>query len=242
MTGMTDDSASKHPPIGPVGERVIDNVEKLRQARGISFRDLAARLAKLGRPIGPAVLHRLSQGKRRVDADDLVALAVALGVNPSTLLLPHTSQRDDVVDLAPNLQQRAWISWEWADGRMYMPGHLIDDSARVELNAATMADFVEHARPDLMRRRDHPAVLAAEQVIVRLLQALMDMEGNEADGDKREWWRNYVTRSMQRLQVEADDLFSGGPSAAPVLPYDVLTGGPFAAKREQDEGGADARL
>lgn len=40
------------------------------------------------RPILAAVLHRLSQGGRRVDADDLVALAAVLGVTPAMLLAP----------------------------------------------------------------------------------------------------------------------------------------------------------
>jgi ribosome-binding protein aMBF1 (putative translation factor) len=69
-------------PIGGVGRNVVANVEQLRQARGLSFRALSEMLGAVGRPILPAVLHRLSQGKRRVDADDLVAFAAALGVTP----------------------------------------------------------------------------------------------------------------------------------------------------------------
>ena len=82
-------------PIGGVGQDVIANVERLRQARGLSFRALSEMLGALGRPILPAVLHRLSQGRRRVDADDLVAFAAALGVTPADLLLPPGTVSDD---------------------------------------------------------------------------------------------------------------------------------------------------
>ena len=74
--------------IGPVGRAAIANVEQLRAERGLSLRDLSARLAEAGRPIGDTVLHRQSQGKRRIDADDLVAFARVLGVAPARLLAP----------------------------------------------------------------------------------------------------------------------------------------------------------
>lgn len=64
-------------PVGQVGLTVVANVERLRKARRLSLRALSDRLAGLGRPILPIGLSRLSQGKRRVDADDLVALAAA---------------------------------------------------------------------------------------------------------------------------------------------------------------------
>lgn len=81
-------SGSGHPPIGEAGMNVIANVERLRQDRNLSYRTLSDRLGAAGRPILPTVLHRMSQGKRRVDADDLVAFAEVLGVSPADLLQP----------------------------------------------------------------------------------------------------------------------------------------------------------
>lgn len=83
---MTDDSRTSM--IGPVGSTVIGNIERIRAARGISLNALSERLGAAGRPIGGTVLHRQSQGKRRVDADDLVAFAEALGVTVADLLEP----------------------------------------------------------------------------------------------------------------------------------------------------------
>ena len=81
---MTDDSRTSM--IGPVGRTVIANIEELRKTRGLSLRDLAAKLAAIGRPIGDTVLHRQSKGQRRIDADNLVAFATVFGVAPEELL------------------------------------------------------------------------------------------------------------------------------------------------------------
>jgi transcriptional regulator with XRE-family HTH domain len=102
---VTDRPASRHTPIGEAGQNVIANVERLRQARNLSFRGLSERLGALGRPILPAVLHRLSQGRRRVDADDLVAFAAALGVTPADLLLPPDAASDPADKDHPALRE-----------------------------------------------------------------------------------------------------------------------------------------
>lgn len=94
---------SKHTPIGEAGRNVVANIEQLRAARGLSFRQFSARLGAIGRPIVPAVLHRLSQGYRRVDADDLVAFAAVLGVSPADLLAPPS---DEEIGAEPQPAQR----------------------------------------------------------------------------------------------------------------------------------------
>jgi len=76
------------PPVGEAGRNVVANVEQLRKDRHLSLRQLSDRLGEAGRPILPSVLHRLLQGGRRVDADDLVALAAVLGATPAGLLAP----------------------------------------------------------------------------------------------------------------------------------------------------------
>src|ERR1035441_10800716 len=109
---MTEDI--KSPPIGAIGQNVVRNVEDLRHVRNLSLRALSDRLAETGRPILPIGLSRLSQGKRRVDADDLVALAVVLGVSPVSLLLPRDQPWDAEIDLAPEVHQKQWVAWRWA--------------------------------------------------------------------------------------------------------------------------------
>lgn len=105
--------------MGTVASVVARNVADLRDRRRLSVRALSARLSELGHPILASGLSKIENGDRRVDADDLVALAVALGVSPVRLLLP--AEEVGEVQLTPE-QHAAWSSaWEWATGAQPLP-------------------------------------------------------------------------------------------------------------------------
>lgn len=70
---------------------VAANIERLRESQNLSYAQLSRRLDELERPIAPLGLTRIRDHQRRVDVDDLVALALALDVSPVTLLLPDAS-------------------------------------------------------------------------------------------------------------------------------------------------------
>ena len=74
---------------GPIGVNVARNVRRLRQDAGYGYAEISRYLDAVGRPIPPLGLRHLEEGKRRVDVDELVMLACALGVAPLTLLLPE---------------------------------------------------------------------------------------------------------------------------------------------------------
>jgi transcriptional regulator with XRE-family HTH domain len=80
----------KRMDLGPVGVAVAANIERLRESQNLSYAKLSKQLDQLGRPIAPLGLTRIRDLQRRVDVDDLIALALALGVSPTTLLLPHS--------------------------------------------------------------------------------------------------------------------------------------------------------
>jgi transcriptional regulator with XRE-family HTH domain len=62
----------------------------------MTLREVSDRLARYGRPILPSGLAKIEKGDRRVDVDDLVAIARALGVNPERLLqVPFDSPTED---------------------------------------------------------------------------------------------------------------------------------------------------
>jgi transcriptional regulator with XRE-family HTH domain len=77
--------------LGTSGETVAKNIRLLRKNRGLAYTELAARLKDLQRDIPTWGLRKIESGGRRVDADDLVALALALEVSPITLLIPKTN-------------------------------------------------------------------------------------------------------------------------------------------------------
>ncbi|WP_435897522.1 helix-turn-helix domain-containing protein [Streptomyces microflavus] len=106
----------KKNPLGPVGERVRGNVQRLREARGMTKKQLSDAVGALHRPIPPLGISRVESGSRRVDADDLVALALALKVTPLTLLLPDT-WNDEPAELAPGFFLKTRTAWRWAEGQ-----------------------------------------------------------------------------------------------------------------------------
>jgi transcriptional regulator with XRE-family HTH domain len=85
---------------GPASERVAHNVWQIRAARGLTQRELSAKLQNLGRPISAGAISKIENGRpsvpepkavRRVDVDDLLALAAALAVPPARLWAETTT-------------------------------------------------------------------------------------------------------------------------------------------------------
>ncbi|MCH9732731.1 MAG: helix-turn-helix domain-containing protein [Actinomycetia bacterium] len=80
--------------IGLTGETVRANVKRLRRTQGLTLRDLSDRMKRVDRPMGHSTISEIERGARRVDVDDLMALAVALGVWPATLLMPEITDEE----------------------------------------------------------------------------------------------------------------------------------------------------
>src|SRR5215217_819117 len=114
--------AGKKSDLGPTGVSLTHNARRLREARGLSYAELSRRLADTGRDIPPLGLRRIESGERRVDADDLVALALALGVSPVTLLMPDTADGDSKVEVTGLTEPcRAERWWEWLTAGKPLP-------------------------------------------------------------------------------------------------------------------------
>jgi 8-oxo-dGTP pyrophosphatase MutT (NUDIX family)/transcriptional regulator with XRE-family HTH domain len=143
---VAPDDTSRKNPLGPVGAYVVANLKRLRDERRLSYRELSDALARLGRPIPTLGLSRIERGERRVDADDLVALALALGVNPSALLLPRDVPPDSLVSLADDWSASATDAWAWADGRRPLP--VAGPFTRSNMDIQAAMDFASHARPE----------------------------------------------------------------------------------------------
>lgn len=113
-----DEPSAKSPksagrPLGQTGDTVRKNIRVIRDKRGISGPELSEKLTELHRPIPPLGIHRIESGTRRVDVDDLVAIALALNVSPLALLLPTEA----AAVLTDGDQYSAEQIWNWATGR-----------------------------------------------------------------------------------------------------------------------------
>lgn len=101
------------------GRTVADNVQRLRKELGLTTADLARRLTEMGRSMQPTTITKIENRQRRVDADDLMALALALGVNVAALLLPRTAR--GVVEMTGiDHPVSAFRAWSWAAGESPM--------------------------------------------------------------------------------------------------------------------------
>lgn len=100
---------------GPTGQRVAENVAALREDRGYTKTELGRLLAELGRPMTLDVLTKLEGTQRRVDVDDLIALALALRVTPNRLLLSD-QVGDTEVQLTSVRAASGHDAWAWACG------------------------------------------------------------------------------------------------------------------------------
>ncbi|CAO5185825.1 hypothetical protein FAIPA1_50137 [Frankia sp. AiPs1] len=100
--------------VGPSGERAARRIGELRRGLGLTLADLESRLGELGRPILVSSLSKIENGQRRVDVDDLLALALALDASPNAILLPGSDELGDDVALAPGRVMDGASAWRWA--------------------------------------------------------------------------------------------------------------------------------
>jgi transcriptional regulator with XRE-family HTH domain len=234
---MPDDRTSM---IGPVGRTVIANIEQLRKTRGLSLRDLAAKLAAIGRPIGDTVLHRQSAGKRRIDADDLVAFAIALGVAPDSLLFPRDVGWDDMIELTPEVEQRAYAVWSWAQLIAYLPAEPVPVAAEASPGEDREAherqvDFEKHARPRGGEIERDPAHEGLRDAAGRVRTSLQDF-ANPASWDRQ---RDWMIRGLRLAAIQMEEMIARGDREA-----ERQGGGPYdtgSAIRQIQEAAGQVR-
>ena len=113
-------------------ETVSANVKRLRTQQNLGLRGLSKKLGEVGRPLGHSAIDQIEKGTRRVDVDDLMALAVALDVSPITLLLPDNPEAEVTVpgEDDPVSAPRLWL-WLRADASLPGYKHCRGDSSSI---------------------------------------------------------------------------------------------------------------
>ncbi|WP_098701376.1 helix-turn-helix domain-containing protein [Nocardia farcinica] len=184
--------AGKKSELGKTGQTVAANVKRLREDKNLTYAELSRRLETIGRPIPVLGLSRVENGTRRVDVDDLMALAVVLEVSPSALLMPGVDAGSPKVDATgipdPVPAQRLW---NWALGLDLLPG--------VSRDPLAVHRFVKYSNPieynEAVRRQaagkvsSHPVAVPRVAAIHQRAQqrevadAAVAAEYGHADGD-----------------------------------------------------------
>jgi hypothetical protein len=143
---LTAEMAGRPKAAGPSSERVAHNVRRIRLSRnGMTTAALSRLLAAAGQQIADTGITRIEKGDRRVDVDDLVALAVALRCSPARLLLPeaHAPMVDLTAthDITPTTVANMEQMWAWATGERPLGGDGTPDDLWNE------ATFIQENRP-----------------------------------------------------------------------------------------------
>lgn len=96
------------PPVdlGPSGLTVARAIAHHRQQQGLTYAELERRTEQIGHKVGTVALRRIEAHARRVDVDDLTALAVALRVSPVDLLthIPPEKPLPDEITVVTGLR------------------------------------------------------------------------------------------------------------------------------------------
>jgi transcriptional regulator with XRE-family HTH domain len=107
-------------PVGPASRRAARAVAELRDRLGLGKTELGGRVGRIaGRAVSIDVITKIEKGERRLDPDDLIALALALGVTPNRLMLPASAVGD--TELAATVTVPAHWAWTWACGDEPLP-------------------------------------------------------------------------------------------------------------------------
>jgi transcriptional regulator with XRE-family HTH domain len=93
-------------PVGELGRAVGQHIQALRRAHGLTQVGMSARLVEVGREIPPNSVGRIEIGTRRVDLDDVEAIARVFGVSP-VQLIDGTAVRDVALAWAASLRSEA---------------------------------------------------------------------------------------------------------------------------------------
>lgn len=153
------------------------NVQRLRESAGLTKKELSERVGALGRSIPPLGVSRIEMGTRRVDADDLVALAVALNVHPAALLLPDTASPEMATEVTAIGSVPARHAWEWAHGMRPLP---VGDAQK-------WMEWSQRAIPFGWRPMSPEAYAAWDMEQAKAsYQRILDLTGFNADGTRKE--------------------------------------------------------
>lgn len=98
------------------GDVLRHNIKRIREGQRLSYVELNERLVEVGRPIPVLGLRRIERGERRVDADELMALAYTLGVMPIDLLVPNDAPVDAPYGVTPQVETTIATARDWISG------------------------------------------------------------------------------------------------------------------------------
>ncbi|RVW05053.1 XRE family transcriptional regulator [Rhodococcus spongiicola] len=148
-------------------------MKRLRRTQRLTLRDLAERMDAAGRRIAHTSLSDIENGSRRIDVDDLLALAIALDVSPATLLMPVAEGGEAEVEATGVGTATARQLWLWivaeSAGR---PGWPVID-----------LDWMMRARPEWKFEEETADTPENERKMINTLLEFFERRNDRRHGD-----------------------------------------------------------
>src|SRR6266700_2654883 len=117
MPASTPRRAGRTPRAGSryLSDVLADNIRAWRLLRRLEQAEVASRMSKLDHTWGPSTVSQVERGRRNITVDELLSLAIALGVPVWVLLDPLGPQGDNdmPVDFGPVGTLSAKLVREW---------------------------------------------------------------------------------------------------------------------------------
>lgn len=171
--------------LGPTGTAVAANVKRLRESQGISHAQMTDMLELLGRTIPAPALGEIECGRRSVDPDDLLALAVVLRTSPASLLMPYLDIADcnDRIEIAgsypvePAVHHSAQEVWEWLTAQR----PIIETMDLIEFGLRSWPRWIREAVLADLALEEQATQKAMDMLIEQLREHSENRDGNDRD-------------------------------------------------------------
>ena len=173
--------------LGPVGEAARRNIMRLRTTAGLSLAELSARMTG-DRQISLSGLSKIENGGRKLDVDDLVAIAAALDVTPLAILFGTSPDPDEHVQAGGTAMEASSL-WSWAVGDL----PLLDNDRRgfqarslpwwLNVRAVSQADVIDSDDHEAVQRvlREAHDRLEEERLVEERMETL---KAEQRDGQR----------------------------------------------------------
>jgi transcriptional regulator with XRE-family HTH domain len=217
MTRCEDDYVAG---AGPSGEAVAHNVKRLREEQNLSWTRLARALTDSGRPTSAIAIRRVEEGRRRVDADDLVALALALGVTPVTLLMPKVDEADSPAPVTASRESPdAEMTWQWLVAERPLDLRVTTTGGATRADGRQWEQFRSRALPTWRQWVGaHPAQLALRRAEQFVGMALEPDDGATLGWTDPKKFRAMLAGALREQLGELQRLVDGLQAGADVRP------------------------
>lgn len=116
---------------GPGSVAVAYNVRRRRNELDMSGTELRDRLSAFGLTVHRSWVSEVENRKRTVDVDELLCLAAALTISPSTLLMPRAVTPEDVVPTVSGPRDARDV-WDWIAAERSLGSSWIDADDEAE--------------------------------------------------------------------------------------------------------------